>query len=84
MMENGEYKDLQIGSENVYHILEQKAEEDEDKAAPYEVPVLTKQNLDSVMRKLVENKHRIAALANKQLFDNLQNYRITSLDTGNT
>ena len=50
MMENGEYKDLQIGSENVYHILEQKAEEDKDKAAPYEVPVLTIQkNLDSVV-----------------------------------
>ena len=40
MMENGEYKNLQIGSENVYHILEPKAEDDEDKAAPYEVPVL--------------------------------------------
>ena len=40
-MENGEQKDLQIGSE-VYHILEPKAEDDEDSAAPYEVPVLTK------------------------------------------
>ena len=42
MMENGEYKDLQIGNENVYHILEPKAEDDEDNTAPYEVPVLTK------------------------------------------
>ena len=42
MMENGEHKDMQIGSENVYHILEPKAEDDKDKAAPYEVPVLTK------------------------------------------
>ena len=42
MMENSEYKDLQIGNENVYHILEPKAEDDEDNTAPYEVPVLTK------------------------------------------
>ena len=33
MMENGEHKDLQIGSENFYHILEPKAEDDEDNAA---------------------------------------------------
>ena len=31
-----------IGNENVYHILEPKAEDDEDKAAPYKVPVLIK------------------------------------------
>ena len=41
-LQNGEYKDLQIGNENVYHILEPKAEDDKDKAALYEVPVFTK------------------------------------------
>ena len=42
MMENGEHRDSLIGNENIYHILEPKAEDDEDKAAPYEVPILTK------------------------------------------
>jgi hypothetical protein len=42
MTENGEHKDSLTGNENVYHILEPKAEDDEDKAAPYEVPVPSK------------------------------------------
>ncbi len=42
MTENGDYNDSLIGNENVHHILEPKAEDDEDTAAPYEVPVLSK------------------------------------------
>ena len=33
-----------ISNESVYHILEPKAEDDKDKAAPYDVPVLTNEN----------------------------------------